>query len=196
MSRKNGKLYPGDQNLKSIYDAGMFYTGDVWGPSVSDATWKELQERINKSDYTAYEYFFFIIYFSSKRGGRNNLTLKSYVCHKGWKEFLDFKRTRAYELGRKLKVQRAAFESHKEADYPLSRILLEEFVDIGPVLRIELALEAQDKDGFDPSPVLEKFSDHVWEILLGSPEYLEHLTYLKEELNNDDSDVRASIISE
>ena len=196
MKQKNGQLNPGNHlNLKSLYEAGMFYTGDSWGPNTREEPWRTLQKKVNDSKYTAYEYFFFIIYFSSKKGKRNNLTLKGYVCNKGWKEFLDFKQTRAYELGRKINVQRNAFESHKAAGYPLSRILLEEFVDIGPVLRIELALEAQE-DGFDPSPVLEKFSEHVWEILLGSPEYLEHLKYLKEELENDDSTVRSSIIGE
>lgn len=175
--KKDGVLWRTGILAGDLKQVCRFFSGKVWEPATIDVIWYKLINRINDSEYSLWEYFFWLIHYYKGPNSQDLIRYKNMICKdEFWKEFVEWKA----DADRFARVQ---MEIHIDEARVSSRIrskqdvLLDDTLEIGPVARIELALGLDD-----PDPVIQKFSCYAGDVLRGMPEFINHAPLLREYL--------------
>jgi len=159
-----------------LFEAVEYLTGGAYVPHFKSASWNYANDWLRRRKYTGMEYCFYAVYYSVCSDAKQAvLHRKGFMCSQDTLDsFEEWKRKRPVVVRDLVTSQRLEAKSHINSGYPLRRVLMEDFVSLAPVVRLELALGVRD-DLDELSlciDVMEKFAAYAYELVLGSPEYI------------------------
>jgi hypothetical protein len=182
---KDGLLWRTGILRGSLGEARAFYSGREIPLShqVSDA-WLQLELRIGVAGYSPYEYLFWVVNYMEKPFHLSLLLEKNRVCSMAaWDAFKEWKAdaNRFARIQMRLHIDQVMGESRI---IPMQELLLNPDTPIGPVARVELALQ---HDEVDAEAVLKEYRYKAFCVLRGMPEFLEYAPCLKNYLEGLDA---------
>lgn len=162
----------------SLYEALDILSGGCVRPSANDSHWNALDSRIKASNYTPYEYLYYLVHFSSETGQAYKvaiLKIKNIVCSPTlWERFLVFKSSIKREILVKSRLQKDILNTYAK-NSKLLDVLLNPIHEIGPALRVESAFQMLRMGESEYEQVLDKWGIRAGECLLGIPEISEYV---------------------
>jgi hypothetical protein len=168
---KDGLLWRTGILHGDIPTAMAYYRGQS-GCYLSDhpsPVWAEVSRSLDEHGYSAYEYLFWAIHYMEGPFNYAVLVRKNQLLSRHTlASFLDWKddAVRFAQLQMHIHIDKAKVES---LITPLQDVLLDPSREIGPVARIEIALNSDDVDS---DIILKHFSYKAGDVLRGFPEFL------------------------
>jgi hypothetical protein len=144
----------------------------------------QLERRLVDAGISPYEYFFWVINYMEEPFHHGLLIQVNRLCSMpAWFAFVEWKEDarRFAKMQMRLHIDQVLGESRI---IPMQEVLLNPDIPVGPVARVELALQY---DEVDPEPVLESYGCKAMRVLRGIPEFIEHAPYLKTYLESPDA---------
>jgi len=144
--------------------------------------WLTANTKVEASPYSGYELLFFVVHYYKDPFSYEYLGMPELVGSEGvWTAFQEFK-TNARERARHImRIHRVVLQD-ASGIRPAMEVLLDRTMEIGPVARIEAALELSIYPDAEPDEVLKMFGIKAGEILMGMPEMLTFAPLLKKRL--------------
>ena len=136
-----------------------------------------MTNRVEGAGYSLWEYFFWLIHYYKEPEQYDIILMKNLVCSdKLWEPFLEWKADarRFARVQMEIHTEEAQVSSRLR---PLPDVLLDPNIAIGPVARVEIALQTED-----PQPVIEAYAAAAGDVLRGMPEFIEFAPELKKYL--------------
>jgi hypothetical protein len=174
-----------------IFDALSWYTGGSWCPNTNAPEWLALDKRLKELDLTGMQFCHFFLYVYPKGRERARLTWKNLLCcDETWVAFLKHRPTVMVDTKERIKSQRKEVQSYVDYGHSMMSMLTGRIADINSIVRIEMAYQAHQKDpDFNAVPVIAKYEDEAFELMLGVPEYIPYCPLLSKAIEEGRFDV-------
>jgi hypothetical protein len=158
--------------LGNLRSAIGIFTGGVFRPDTSDPQWKRLATHIMESKYTAAEFCYYAVNYLKGTNDPRILMFKAFITSdKVWKQFEEYKATRAEDIRVLVGLQHEVFENECKVFGSPLETLTNDHVGLNAAVRVDLALSLQENENVDPSSVIEKYGSGALYMCLGCPEY-------------------------
>ena len=158
-----------------------------------NSRWSPADRKVTASPYSGYELLFFVVHYYKAPFSYEHLGMPSLVGSDGvWTAFQEFKANAREKARHLMRIHRGVLQD-ASGIRPAMEILMDRTMEIGPVARVEAALELSIYPDAEPDEVLRMFGIKAGEILMGIPEMLEFAPLLKKSL--EEGDVARSLFS-
>jgi hypothetical protein len=148
--------------------------------------WATADNKVKASPYSGYELLFFVVHYYKAPFSYEHLGMPELVGSEGvWTAFQKFKADARERARHIMRIHRGVLQD-TSGTRPAMEILMDPTMEIGPVARVEAALELSIYPDAEPDEVLRTFGIKAGEVLMGIPEMLEFAPLLKKSLEEGD----------
>ena len=132
-----------------------------------------LDAQLKETQTSAYALMFFAVHWWNKPFSYENITRANVLnSTKLWEAFQEFRACAPDRARADVRLQTTRVQEYAN-QIPLITVLMNKAFVIGPVVRVECALNRAAAGDFESNKVLEEFGIRAGELIMAMPEYLE-----------------------
>lgn len=153
----------------------------------------ETMRRLTEEGYSGYEFVWWVVHEKDGPGKFRYLGYPNMFCSKeGLQEFFTRRPAVSERVPIMVRLDQRTVQD-ETMHQSLMDVLLNQYVELSPVYRVEAALGRALLPDFDLSPCLNMWGECAGELLMGVPEYLDFCPVLRKSLSEGKEGLRGRL---